>query len=170
MSERIVRQTGDEILRKKSKDVVELSDRLKELITDMKDTMKIHGGCGLAAVQVGVLKKIIICAPEEDKEPVVLINPEIINTSSETEEDSEGCLSVDGYRGKVIRPKNIVVKAKDENMNDIEFDAEGFFARIICHEVDHLNGILYTDKVVPGTLEDINEENNNEVNSNEEIE
>lgn len=167
MSERIVRQTGDEILRKKSKDVVELSDRLKELITDMKDTMKIHGGCGLAAVQVGVLKKIIICAPEEDKEPVVLINPEIINTSSETEEDSEGCLSVDGYRGKVIRPKNIVVKAKDENMNDIEFDAEGFFARIICHEVDHLNGILYTDKVVPGTLEDINEENNSEVNDNE---
>lgn len=159
MSERTVRQTGDEILRKQSKDVSELTDRLKELISDMKDTMKIHGGCGLAAVQVGVLKKIIICAPEEDKEPVVLINPEIVSVSEETEEDSEGCLSVDGYRGKVIRPKNIVVKAKDENMNDMEFDAEGFFARIICHEVDHLNGVLYTDKVVPGTLEDINKEN-----------
>ncbi|MBR0039108.1 MAG: peptide deformylase [Lachnospiraceae bacterium] len=159
MSERTVRQTGDEILRKQSKDVLELTDRLKELISDMKDTMKIHGGCGLAAVQVGVLKKIIICAPEEDKEPVVLINPEIVSVSDETEEDSEGCLSVDGYRGKVIRPKNIVVKAKDENMNDMEFDAEGFFARIICHEVDHLNGVLYTDKVVPGTLEDINKEN-----------
>lgn len=159
MSERTVRQTGDEILRKQSKDVSELTDRLKELISDMKDTMKIHGGCGLAAVQVGVLKKIIICAPEEDKEPVVLINPEIVSVSDETEEDSEGCLSVDGYRGKVIRPKNIVVKAKDENMNDMEFDAEGFFARIICHEVDHLNGVLYTDKVVPGTLEDINKEN-----------
>lgn len=160
MSERTVRQTGDEILRKQSKDVSELTDRLKELISDMKDTMKIHGGCGLAAVQVGVLKKIIICAPEEDKDPVVLINPEIISVSDETEEDSEGCLSVDGYRGKVVRPKNIVVKAKDENMNDMEFDAEGFFARIICHEVDHLNGVLYTDKVVPGTLEDINKENN----------
>ena len=159
MSERTVRQTGDEILRKQSKDVSELTDRLKELISDMKDTMKIHGGCGLAAVQVGVLKKIIICAPEEDKEPVVLINPEIVSASDETEEDSEGCLSVDGYRGKVIRPKNIVVKAKDENMNDMEFDAEGFFARIICHEVDHLNGVLYTDKVVPGTLEDINKDN-----------
>ena len=159
MSERTVRQTGDEILRKQSKDVSELTDRLKELISDMKDTMKIHGGCGLAAVQVGVLKKIIICAPEEDKEPVVLINPEILSASDETEEDSEGCLSVDGYRGKVIRPKNIVVKAKDENMNDMEFDAEGFFARIICHEVDHLNGVLYTDKVVPGTLEDINKDN-----------
>ncbi len=159
MSERTVRQTGDEILRKQSKDVSELTDRLKELISDMKDTMTIHGGCGLAAVQVGVLKKIIICAPEEDKEPVVLINPEIVSASDETEEDSEGCLSVDGYRGKVIRPKNIVVKAKDENMNDMEFDAEGFFARIICHEVDHLNGVLYTDKVVPGTLEDINKDN-----------
>ena len=159
MSERTVRQTGDEILRKQSKDVSELTDRLKELISDMKDTMKIHGGCGLAAVQVGVLKKIIICAPEEDKEPVVLINTEIVSVSEETEEDSEGCLSVDGYRGKVVRPKNIVVKAKDENMNDMEFDAEGFFARIICHEVDHLNGVLYTDKVVPGTLEDINKEN-----------
>lgn len=162
MSERTVRQTGDEILRKKSKDVSELTDRLKELISDMKDTMKIHGGCGLAAVQVGVLKKIIICAPEEDKEPVVLINPEIISTSKETEEDSEGCLSVDGYRGKVVRPKNIVVKAKDENMKDMEFDADGFFARIICHEVDHLNGVLYTDKVVPGTLKDVNEEETTE--------
>ena len=160
MSERTLRQTGDEILRKHSKDVSELTDRLKELISDMKETMKIHGGCGLAAVQVGVLKRIIICAPDEDKEPVVLINPEIVSASSETEEDSEGCLSVDGYRGRVVRPKSIVVKAKDENMNDIEFDADGFFARIICHEVDHLNGVLYTDKVIPGTLKDVNEEEN----------
>ena len=87
MSERTVRQTGDELLRKQSKDVTELNDRLKELISDMKDTMKIHGGCGLAAVQVGVLKKIIICAPEEDKEPIVLINPEIISASEEKEDD-----------------------------------------------------------------------------------
>ena len=160
MSERIVRQTGDEILRKHSKTVTELTDRLKELIKDMKDTMKTHGGCGLAAVQVGVLKRIIICAPEEEKEAVVLINPEIVSMSDETEIDSEGCLSVDGYRGNVARPKSIVVKAKDENMNDIEFDADGFFARIICHEVDHLDGILYTDKVVPGTLKDVTEEEN----------
>ena len=166
MSERTVRQTGDELLRKQSKDVTELNDRLKELISDMKDTMKIHGGCGLAAVQVGVLKKIIICAPEENKEPILLINPEIISASEEKEDDYEGCLSVDGYRGKVTRPKNIVVKAKDENMNDIEFDAEGFFARIICHEVDHLNGVLYTDKVLPGTLKDVNEEDD----ANEEVE
>lgn len=158
MSLRFVRKTGDEILRKKSKEVVSLTDNLKNLIVDMKETMEKLGGCGLAAVQVGVLKKIIICAPEEGKDIVVLINPEIISSSDELIEDSEGCLSVDGYRGKVLRPKSIVVKAKDENMNDIEFDAEDFFARVICHEVDHLNGVLYTDKVVDGTLEEINDE------------
>ena len=162
MSLRIVRQSGDEILRKKSKEVLELTDRLKELIVDMKETMKTLSGCGIAAVQVGVLKRIILCAPEEDKEPVVLINPTIIKVSDETYEDYEGCLSVDGYRGKVNRPKSIVVKAKDENMNDIEFDAEDFFARIICHEVDHLDGVLYTDKVLPGTLQNLNEEANND--------
>ncbi len=161
MSLRNVRQTGDEILRKKSKDVAELNDRLKELIVDMKETMNKLGGCGLAAVQVGILKKIIICQPEEDKEPVVLINPVIVSKSDELVEDSEGCLSVEGYRGKVVRPKSIVVKAKDENMNDIEFDAEDFFARVICHEVDHLDGVLYTDKVVPGTLKDVTVEDEN---------
>ena len=158
MSVRTVRQTGDEILRKESKPVSELTDRLKILIADMKDTMKDHGGCGLAAVQVGVLKRIIICMPDEEKESVVLINPVIVSESEEKIEDSEGCLSVDGYRGRVLRPKTIVVKAKDENMNDIEFDAEDFFARVICHEVDHLNGILYTDKVIKGTLEEIKDE------------
>lgn len=161
MSERIVRQKDDEILRKKSKDVKEMNDKLRELIVDMKDTMTSLGGCGLAAVQVGILKKIIICAPEENGEIITLINPEIVGESSETEEAEEGCLSVDGYRGKVVRPKNIVVKALDENMNEIEFDAKDFLARIICHEVDHLNGILYTDKVIPGSLKNIDEEEEN---------
>lgn len=161
MSLRIVRQTGDEILRKKSKEVTELTDRLKILIADMKETMNKLEGVGLAAVQVGILKRIIICKPNEDEDEVVLINPVIISRSEETEEDAEGCLSVDGLRGDVIRPKSIVVKAKDENMNDIEFDAEGFFARIICHEVDHLEGVLYTDKVVPGTLKELSGEEDN---------
>lgn len=154
MSQRIVRQRDDEILRKKSKDVIELTEKSKELIADMKETMTSLGGCGLAAVQVGVLKKIIICQPEENGDILTLINPEIIEKSDETEEGKEGCLSVEGYNGVVVRPKRIAVKAKDENMKDIEFDADGFLARIICHEVDHLNGILYIDKVVPGTLAD----------------
>ncbi len=158
MSLRSVRQTGDEILRKKSKEVKDLTPRLKDLIVDMKETMKNLGGCGLAAVQVGVLKNIIVCAPNEEEEPIVLINPEILEKSETMVEDSEGCLSVEGYRGKVLRPKSIVVKAKDEKMNDIEFDAEDFLARIICHEVDHLNGVLYTDKVVEGTLEEIKDD------------
>ena len=161
MSIRNVRQSGDEILRKKSKEITELTPRLKVLISDMKDTMNKLGGVGLAAVQVGVLKRIIICKPNENESEVVLINPEIISKSEETLEDKEGCLSVDGYTGTVIRPKSIVVRAKDENMNDMEFDAEDFFARIICHEVDHLDGILYTDKVVPGTLVNDNEEVDN---------
>lgn len=161
MSIRNVRQSGDEILRKKSKEITELTPRLKVLISDMKDTMNKLGGVGLAAVQVGVLKRIIICKPNENEREVVLINPEIISKSEETLEDKEGCLSVDGYTGTVIRPKSIVVRAKDENMNDMEFDAEDFFARIICHEVDHLDGILYTDKVVPGTLVNDNEEVDN---------
>lgn len=163
MSIRTVRQTGDDILRKNSKEITELTPRLKELISDMKDTMNKLGGVGLAAVQVGVLKRIIICKPNEEEPEVVLINPEIISNSEETVEDKEGCLSVDGYRGTVVRPKSIVVKAKDENMNDIEFDAEDFFARIICHEVDHLNGVLYTDKVVPGTL--VSDEEEEEVDN-----
>lgn len=158
MSIRLVRQKDDEILRKKSKVVNEITDSTKLLIGDMKETMTYHGGCGLAAVQVGVLKKIIVCQPDEDKEPFVYINPEITDMSKETNIEQEGCLSVDGFRGKVERPSKIHVKAKDENMNDLDFDAEGFLARIICHEVDHLNGVLYTDKLVPGTLEDINEE------------
>ncbi len=161
MSIRNVRQSGDEILRKKSKEITEFTPRLKVLISDMKDTMNKLGGVGLAAVQVGVLKRIIICKPNENESEVVLINPEIISKSEETLEDKEGCLSVDGYIGTVIRPKSIVVRAKDENMNDMEFDAEDFFARIICHEVDHLDGILYTDKVVPGTLVNDNEEVDN---------
>ena len=161
MSIRNIRQTGDEILRKKSKEVTVLNDRIKELIVDMKETMNKMEGVGIAAVQVGILKRIIICKPSEEEKEVVLINPVIVSKSDETEEDSEGCLSVEGYKGDVIRPKSIVVKAKDENMNDIEFDAEGFFARIICHEVDHLDGILYTDKVVPGTLKDLSSEEEN---------
>ena len=161
MSIRNIRQTGDEILRKKSKEVTVLNDRIKELIVDMKETMNKMEGVGIAAVQVGILKRIIICKPNEEEKEVVLINPVIVSKSDETEEDSEGCLSVEGYKGDVIRPKSIVVKAKDENMNDIEFDAEGFFARIICHEVDHLDGILYTDKVVPGTLKDLSSEEEN---------
>lgn len=164
MSIRLVRTQDDEILRKKSKIVSKIDDKIKELIVDMKDTMTHHNGCGLAAVQVGVLKNIIICEASEEDGIMTLINPQIVESSEEQVEDYEGCLSIEGYRGKVKRPKSIVVHANDENMKEFEFDAEDFLARIICHEVDHLNGILYTDKVIDGTLEDINEINKDENN------
>lgn len=151
MSIRMVRQDGDEILRKKSKEVKEITDKVRELIEDMKETMKEHGGCGLAAVQVGVLKRIIIVSPKEE-EMYVFVNPKIVKMSKELVGEMEGCLSVDGYRGKVERPKSIELEAFDENMKPIKLMAEDFFARIICHEVDHLEGILYTDKVIKGTL------------------
>ena len=116
------------------------------------------------------MKKIIICAPDEDGEIITLINPEILSESTETTEENEGCLSVEGCSGKVARPKDIVVRANDENMNVIEFDASGFLARIICHEVDHLNGILYIDKVIPGTLKKDNSEDENAKDSKDEEE
>ena len=158
MSVREVRSIGDEILKKKSKEVVELNERLKTLIVDMKDTMKLKGGCGLAACQVGVLRRIIIIWPDEKDEIITLINPKIISKSDDVNVDLEGCLSVEGKVAKVERPNEIKVAALDENMNKIEFEATGLKARIICHEIDHLEGILYVEKAVPGTIKDVRNE------------
>lgn len=170
MSTRIVRTIGDEILKKKSKDVVELSDRLKELIADMKETMTESKGCGLAAVQVGVLRNIIIVQPEEGKEIYTFINPKITYMSDEKEEGIEGCLSVKGKKGIVERPKKIRFTAFDEDMKESEYEAEDFFARIVLHEVDHLNGNLYVEKIngrlydtedkIPGFEDDEDEKDN----------
>lgn len=153
MSIRLVRQKNEEVLRKISKPVDELNDRMKILIEDMKDTMREKGGCGLAAVQVGILKSIIVCSPEEGKE-YVYINPEILEESKETEKGTEGCLSVEGFRGDVIRPKKIKLKYQDEDMKEHIEEFSDFHARVICHEVDHTKGILYTDKVINGTLKE----------------
>ncbi|MCQ2609249.1 MAG: peptide deformylase [Lachnospiraceae bacterium] len=156
MSTRIVRETGDEILSKKSKDVVELNDRLKELILDMKETMTTSKGCGLAAVQVGVLRNIIVVQPDEEKEIYTFINPKITWLSPEKEKSIEGCLSVKGKKGIVERSKKIKFVAKDENMQDHEYEASDFMARIVQHEVDHLEGHLYTEKI-DGRLYDTEE-------------
>lgn len=172
MSIRNVRQIGDEILSKRSKEVTELTDRYKELIEDMKETMTESKGCGLAAVQVGVLRRIIIVQADE-KEPIyTFINPVILDKSKETEEGLEGCLSVTGKKGIVNRPIKIKFKALDENMEESEYEAEGFFARIVQHEVDHLEGELYTEKLdgplynntdkVPGFDDDDNDNNDDD--------
>lgn len=163
MSERIIRTEGDTILRKQSKDVMELTDNLKTLILDMKDTMRINNGVGIAAVQVGVLRKIIIVENPETNELMVFINPSLLYESKEHEIGIEGCLSVPGMRGQVDRALKIKIKAKNENMEDIEFEAEGMLAREILHEIDHLDGTLYIDKVEEGTLEEV-EEGEEEIN------
>ena len=157
MALRTIRIDGDPILRKKSRIVEEINDKIRDLIQDMKDTMYKSEGIGLAAPQVGMLKRIIVVdvtQPDLEnvdesipKGPIVLINPQIIEADGE-QIGSEGCLSVPNFTGKVKRPQHIKVRANNENFEEVEFDAKDLFARAICHEIDHLDGILYKDRVL----------------------
>ncbi len=153
MALRNLRIEGDEILGKVSRPVTEMKDRYQELIDDMLETMYESEGVGLAAVQVGVLRRIVVIDVGEG--PVVLINPEIIEADGE-QTGSEGCLSVPGKVGIVTRPNHVKVRALDRNMKEFEFEAEGFFARACCHELDHLDGHLYVEKV-EGDLVDVSD-------------
>lgn len=160
MAIRNVRVLGDEILTKKSKEVKEMTPKIKELIGDMLDTMYDHEGVGLAAPQVGILKRIVVIdISEEGNDPIVLINPEVISASGE-QMGSEGCLSVPGKVGMVKRPNVVKVRALDENMEEFEIEGEELLARALLHETDHLDGKLYVD-LVEGELyntEDLVEE------------
>ena len=147
MAIRNIRHLGDEILRKKCREVTELTPKLKELIEDMYDTMYEAEGVGLAAPQVGILKRIVVI--DVDGTPYTMVNPRILETR-DTQEGSEGCLSVPGKAGVVIRPAYVRAEAWDENMEHYEVEADGYLARAICHEVDHLEGIMYVDKVEGG--------------------
>ena len=151
MAVRQIRIIGDEILNKKCKPVKEMTDRTKELIEDMFETMYEANGVGLAAPQVGILKRIVVI-DVEDGYQYVLINPEIIEQDGE-QTGYEGCLSVPGKTGVVTRPNHVVVRALDENMDEIEVEGEGLLARAICHECAHLDGQLYTE-LVEGELMD----------------
>lgn len=153
MAIRKLRIDGDPILRKQSKTVKEINENIITLIEDMRETLDESNGVGLAAVQVGSLRRIILVKPEEDEKAMVLINPEIVECDG-AEVGLEGCLSVPGKHGKVERPQKIQVKAMDADGKNLEFEAEDFVARIICHEVDHTNGILYTDKIYENQLFD----------------
>lgn len=147
MALRNIRIIGDPVLTKKSKPVFKMTPRLETLINDMIETMYDAGGVGLAAVQVGVLRRIIVidCGAEES-ELYVLINPEITEISGAQTGD-EGCLSYPGKCGTVTRPEKVKVMALDINMVPYQIEAEGLLARAICHECDHLEGILYTNWV-----------------------
>ncbi len=153
MALRQIRTIGDDILNKKCKDVKEMTPRIKELISDMFETLYDANGVGLAAPQVGILKRIVVIDCGDD--PYVLINPKIVETSGE-QTGTEGCLSVPGKFGTVTRPDYAKVVYLDENMQPAELEGTGLLARCICHEVDHLEGNLYVDKV-EGELHDNSE-------------
>lgn len=144
MALRTIRVQGDSVLTKKSRAVDKMTPRIGELITDMLDTMYDAMGVGLAAPQVGILKRIVVIDVGEG--PIVLINPEILETSGEQTGD-EGCLSVPGMAGQVTRPNYVKVKALDVNMNEQIYEGEGLLARAFCHEIDHLDGKMYTELV-----------------------
>ena len=144
MALRTIRVEGDEVLTKVSRPVDKMTPRIHDLITDMLDTMYESMGVGLAAPQVGILKRIVVIDIGEG--PIVLINPEILETSGEQTGD-EGCLSVPGMAGQVTRPNYVKVKALDEDMNEVEYEGEGLLARAFCHELDHLDGHMYTELV-----------------------
>ena len=142
MALRTIRVQGDSVLTKKSRTVDKMTPRIGELITDMLDTMYDAMGVGLAAPQVGILKRIVVIDVGEG--PIVLINPEILETSGEQTGD-EGCLSVPGMAGQVTRPNYVKVKALDVNMEEQILEGEGLLARAFCHEIDHLDGHMYTE-------------------------
>ncbi len=149
MALRTIRELGDDILRKECRPLKEVTERTKILIEDMIETMYDANGVGLAAPQVGVLKRLFVVDigdEEGNPDPHVFVNPEVLETSGE-QEDFEGCLSVPGKSGMVKRPNYVKIKAFDEDMNEFEMEAEGFMARAILHENDHLNGVVYVDKV-----------------------
>lgn len=145
MAIRNIREYGDPVLNKSCKTVTEVTDRTKELIADMFETMYDADGVGLAAPQVGVLKRIVV-VDVTGEDPILLINPVIMETSGE-QTGNEGCLSVPGKTGVVTRPNYVKVKAYDENMKPFEIEGTELLARAFCHEIEHLDGHLYVEKV-----------------------
>ena len=152
MAIRSIRTEEDEILRKKSKEVDVIDDRIRELVKDMVETMHKYDGVGLAAVQVGILKQIIVIDLYDEKPVIKIINPKIIKTKGEQEVD-EGCLSFPNKYVKVKRPEEVVVEGLDENGKKIKITGTGLLPQAISHEVDHLHGIVLTDVMIPGTME-----------------
>ncbi|MCR4612258.1 MAG: peptide deformylase [Lachnospiraceae bacterium] len=148
MAIRQIRVEGDEILTKKCRDVKEITPRLEELIGDMIETMHDADGVGLAAPQVGVLRRIAVVDVGEG--PIILVNPEVIEADGE-QTGQEGCLSVPGKAGIVTRPNHVKVKALNEKMEEIEVEGEELLARALVHEIDHLQGHMYTE-IVEGDL------------------
>ena len=153
---KIVEMGKDEILRKHSRKVTKFDHRLAVLLDDMADTMYKADGVGLAAPQVGVLKRAVVIDVGEGL--IELVNPEILWSEGEVV-STEGCLSVPGRRGTVPRPEKVRVHAQDRKGNHIEVEGEGLLAVCLCHELDHLDGVLYVDKMIEDVTDKVEEEN-----------
>jgi peptide deformylase len=159
MALREIRMADDEILRKRCRVVEVIDDRIKELLEDMVDTMHAGNGVGLAAPQVGILKRCIVIDLYDGNKPLKLVNPEILKVKGSQEVD-EGCLSFPNQFAKVVRPAEVWVKALDENGKEVKIHGKDLLAQALCHEIDHLNGVLFVDLMEPDTLRyiDPNEE------------
>lgn len=157
MAIRNLRLEGDEILKKKSREVEVIDEKIQILIDDMIETMHKYNGVGLAAVQVGVLKRVITIDIYDGTGPITMINPIIIKTKGE-HEMNEGCLSFPNQFAKVMRPEEVVAEYTDREGKRMRVKAKELLAQAICHEVDHLNGEVFMDKIIPGTLEYIEPE------------
>ncbi len=148
MATRRVLKDGDETLRKISRPVKEVDKHTKQLLDDMAETMYAYEGVGLAAPQVGVLRRLVVIdVSEKRNELLQLVNPVIVSAEGSCQE-AEGCLSIPGRRGIVERPAKVTVRATNRRGKEIEITGEGLLARALCHEIDHLDGILYTDKMI----------------------
>lgn len=139
-----IRRFGDPVLRKVSRPVPRVNNAVREILDDMLETMRNAAGAGLAAPQIGISKRLVVLDIGEG--PVFLVNPEIVSRSDETQTGVEGCLSLPGYIGEVERPLRVSVRALDRDGHSVWIDSEGYLARVLCHEIDHLDGILYTDR------------------------
>ena len=158
MAIRSIREEGDEILKKVSRPVEKIDEKIQILIDDMLETMHKFNGVGLAAVQVGVLKRVVVIHIDYEKDkPLILINPKIVNKKGEQTVD-EGCLSFPNKFAKVVRPEEVTVEALDRNGKQIRITGKDILAQAISHEIDHLNGEVFIDKIIEGTLEYITPE------------
>ena len=152
MAIRNLRYEKDEILKKKSREVDTIDEKIQTLIDDMIETMYKFNGVGLSAVQVGILKRVVVIDIDDGTGVKVLINPKITKTKGEQEVE-EGCLSFPNKYAKMIRPKEVTVEALDRNGKKFTIKAKDLLAQAIAHECDHLDGIVFVDKMIPGTLE-----------------
>ncbi len=159
MAIRTIREEGDEILKKVSKPVEVIDEKIKELIEDMLETMHKYNGVGLAAVQVGVLKRVITIDLYDENPPIILINPVILKQKGEQTVE-EGCLSFPNKYAKVVRPKEVEVEGLDASGKKIKVKGKDLLAQALAHEIDHLNGEVFVEKMLPGTMEYVTPENN----------